>query len=284
MERLYDLYFELSNEDRLKILKRLEGGGMNVTGLARGLGLTTQECSRHLSRLSEAMLVDRNPDGLYVLTNYGRSSLRLIPSQLFLSEHKEYFNAHTLRKLPQEFVSRIGELQESDLTENVMQSFSIVESIFKNAEENVSMIHDQYLLSVLPLGVEALKRGVSLNSLEPRTKGPRRDLNPARPGYISEEDEDYLLRSWLDGNIDSRFTEAIDIFLYVSESESLVAFPLADGAFDYVGFHSMDEAPLRYCSDLFNHYFAGGETPSRQNIEEYHERRKAFHREGERVV
>ncbi len=281
MERLYDLYFELSNENRFEILKRLiEGGGMNVTGLSRGLGLTTQECSRHLSRLVEAMLVDRDQDGLYLLTNYGRSSLRLIPSQQFLSDHREYFNAHTLRKLPQEFVSRIGELKKSDLTKNVMHSFSIVESIFKNAKDQVSMIHDQYLLSILPLGVEALKRGVRLRSLEPRKKEPRRNLNPARPAYISEEDEDYLLKSWLKGNLDSRFSEAIDVFLYVSEKEALVAFPIASGAFDYIGFHSVDKVVLRYCGELFDHYFVGGEVPNRQKIEEYHERRKAFHREG----
>jgi len=159
MERLCDLYFELSNEDRLAILHKLEEDSMNVTGMARGLGITTQECSRHLSRLSDAGLVERNPGGFYGLTPYGKSSLRLIPAQRFIAEHKDYFNAHTLERLPLEFLSRIGELQGSNPTENVMVTFGLLESLFKNAEEHVSMIHDQYLLSILPLGVEALKRG-----------------------------------------------------------------------------------------------------------------------------
>jgi hypothetical protein len=116
-----------------------------------------------------------------------------------------------------EFLCSIGELQGSNPTENVMVTFDLLESLFKNAEEHVSMIHDQYLLGILPLGVEALKRGVKIRSLEPSSKEPRRDLNPVRPDYLSGEDEDYLLRSWLDGKVDSRFSDAIDLFLYVSD-------------------------------------------------------------------
>ena len=67
-ERLGDLYFELSNEDRLGILHRLRDTSMNVTRLARDLEITTQECSRHMARLSEAILVARNPEGAYSLT------------------------------------------------------------------------------------------------------------------------------------------------------------------------------------------------------------------------
>lgn len=279
MERLCDLYFELSNEDRLSILRKLEDSGMNVTGMAREIGITTQECSRHLSRLSDSGLVERNPGGFYILTQYGRASLRLIPGQRFITEHKDYFNAHTVDSLPLEFLSRIGELQGSDPMENVMVTFGLLESLFKNAEEHVSMIHDQYLLSILPLGVEALKRGVKIRSLEPSSKGPRRDLNPVRPDYLSEEDEDYLLRSWLDGRVDSRFSDAVDLFLYVSDKEALISFPLADGTFDYLGFHSTDHSARRYCSDLFDYYSEKGERPTRQSVEEYHEKRKEYHRE-----
>ena len=163
--------------------------------------------------------------------------------------------------------------------ENVMVTFGLLESLFKNAEEHVSMIHDQYLLNILPLGVEALRRGVRIRSLEPSSKEPRRDLNPVRPDYLSEEDEDYLLSSWLDGRVDSRFSVAIDLFLYVTDKEALIAFPLTNGGFDYLGFHSTGQSARRFCSDLFDYYSEKGERPSRQRVEEHHERRKAYHRE-----
>jgi predicted transcriptional regulator len=284
MERLCDLYFELSNDDRLTILYKLGEDKMNVTGIARELEITTQECSRHLSRLSDAELVVRDPGGTYGLTQYGRSSLRMIPGQRFIAEHRDYFNAHTLEKLPSEFVCRIGELRRSDPTTNVMVTFGVVESLFKNAEEHVRMIHDQYLPSILPLGVGALKRGAKLMSLEPRAKESHRNLNRARPTYIDEDDEDYLMRAWLDGKVDSRFSDAVDVFLYVSEKEAFIAFPLGDGSFDYLGFSSTDQAMRRFCSDVFDFYFEKGETPTRESIEEYTEFRKGYHRERENAV
>ena len=42
MERLCDLYFEFSNEDRLSILHKLEDNGMNVTGMTREIGISIQ--------------------------------------------------------------------------------------------------------------------------------------------------------------------------------------------------------------------------------------------------
>ena len=278
MERLCELYFEISNEDRLGILYGLEEKRNNVTGIARELDLTTQECSRHLSRLQEAGLVARNPEGLYDLSQYGRSFLRLIPGQRFIAEHGDYFSAHTLDGLPSEFVSRIGELRGSETIDNVMVAFSFVESIFKNAGEFLVMIHDQYLPSILPLGVEALKRDVKFRSVELKKKKPGRSLDPIRPDYITEEDEEYFIQAWIDGKVKPRFSETVEVFLYLTEKEALIAFPLVDGAFDYTGFTSRDPAMREYCQDLFDYYWERGEDPPRDGVEERHELRKTFHR------
>jgi predicted transcriptional regulator len=279
MERLGDLYFELSNEDRLEILHKLRDNPMNVTRLARELEITTQECSRHMARLSEALLVARNPDGAYALTPYGRLSLRLLTSQSFVAEHRDYFNAHSLGVHPQELVARIGELGEGKPTGNVMVTFSLVEKIMKEAEEYILMIHDQYLLTILPLCVSALKRGVRLRSVELESRGHRRNLNPERPEYISEEDEDFFMEAWKEETGKSRFIEDIDVFLYANEKEAVIAFPLAAGGFDYLGFSSTDSAFIKYCVDFFNHYFELGEPPSRERVLSVYEIRKAIHEE-----
>jgi predicted transcriptional regulator len=279
MERLGDLYFELSNEDRLEILHRLRSNHMNVTRLARELEITTQECSRHMSRLSEALLVARDPDGAYTLTPYGHLSLRLLTSQSFVAEHRDYFNAHSLNVHPQELVARIGELEESKPTGNVMVTFSLVEKIMKEAEEYILMIHDQYLLTILPLCVSAMKRGVSLRTVELESRGDRRNLNPERPEYISEEDEDFFMEAWKEEIGKARFIEDIDVFLYANEKEAVIAFPLTEGGFDYLGFSSTDPAFIKYCSDTFNHYFELGKPPSRERVLSVYETRKAFHEE-----
>jgi DNA-binding transcriptional ArsR family regulator len=76
LERLCDVTFELSNEDRLRILQELEGEAMIVTGLSNRLGLTNQEVSRHLSRLGDVGLTTKAPDSQYSLASFGRLMLR----------------------------------------------------------------------------------------------------------------------------------------------------------------------------------------------------------------
>ena len=41
LEDLCDLFFELSNEDRMRILRELQKGSVNITGLSRALDVST---------------------------------------------------------------------------------------------------------------------------------------------------------------------------------------------------------------------------------------------------
>lgn len=277
MERLCDLYFEFSNEDRLKILHKLEESNLNISTLARELEMSTQECSRHMTRLSESRLVKKDSDGLYHLTQYGRLSLVLISGQRFVAKYRDYFNAHTLKRLPLEFVSRIGEMRGSELTPSVMVTFSLIESLFMKAEDHVWVMHDRYLLNILPLSAKALRRGVRIRTLDTVPKEP--SLDQARPTYIDDADEKLFIKAWHDGELEVRKSDTIDLFLYVSEREAVIAFPLADGSFDYLGFHSGDQVMLSYCRDLFDFYYEKGVDPPRDLAEELHEKRLQYHRE-----
>jgi len=288
MERLCDLYFELSNEERLKILYNLREKNMNITSLAQKMDTTTQECSRHISRLAEFNLIQKNADRTYSLTPYGQLTLRLISGHQFTSIHQEYFNTHSLDDLPTRIVSRIHELDHSRFTQDLWVTFSLLESLFKEAEEYIWMIHDQYLLSILPLGVEALKRGVKFRSIDPMNREKGRRLDPERPDYVTEEDENYLLEAWKKGTLEIRLSKAIRVFLYVTEKKAIVAFPLIDGTFDYTGFITDRPDGLRLCRDIFEYYWSMGSSPTQDRVLESHKTRiqyqeglekKAHHRD-----
>jgi predicted transcriptional regulator len=279
VESLCDIFFELSNEDRLEILFKLQEDHMKVTTLSRRLEITTQECSRHIARLSEAKLVEKDPEGFFGLTQYGRASLRLIPSWRFISEHSDYFNAHSLEKIPSELVCRIGELRESTPTENVMVTFHIVESLIRNAEEHVWLMHDQYILNTLPLLRERLEKGVTFRTFEPRAREPRRSLDPMRPHYIDEDDELFFMKVWESGQVSTKFSDDIEAFLYVSEKEAVIAFPLSEGGFDYLGFYSKDPSILRFCRDLFDSYWEKGVPLTRERGMRVLELRKKYYEE-----
>jgi len=282
LERLCDLYFELSNEERLNILHSLREENMNITSLAQRIDVTMQECSRHTSRLSDIGLVQKNPDGAYSLTPYGRLTLHLIPGQLFASTHHRYFNTHTLDHLPSGLVSRINELSDSRFTQDVWVTFSLLESLFKEAEDYVWMIHDQYLLNILPLGVEALRRGVRFRSIDPESKEEHRRLDAERPGYIAAEDEEYLLQAYREGRLEIRLAEAIQVFLYVTERRAIVAFPLVEGSFDYVGFATESPDGLSLCREIFEHYWSKGSPPTQDRVQESHRTRMQHQKEAEK--
>ena len=101
MENLCDLLFELSNEDRLRILHQLNKEAMNVTTLSKALGLTTQESSRHVSRLGEVGLTQKDVDGFHHISPYGKLILKQLPGLAFTSQHRDYFTTHSLEHLPQ---------------------------------------------------------------------------------------------------------------------------------------------------------------------------------------
>jgi predicted transcriptional regulator len=91
MEKLYNLLFELSNEDRLMILLQLKEKPAKIANLSRKLNFTVQETSRNISRLNEANLIKRRGDGSFQLTAYGENTLNLLPGFEFLSKHVDYF-------------------------------------------------------------------------------------------------------------------------------------------------------------------------------------------------
>jgi len=279
LERLSDLLFELSNEDRLGIMFRLREGPMRVTPLARELEITNQECSRHAARLSGAGLVEKDPEGFFDLTPFGRVSLRLLPGWIFVSEYNDYFNTHSLETLPPRLVSRIGELRGSVYTENVMVTFDVLETIVREAEEYVWLIHDQYLLNTLPLFKAGLERGIKMRTVEPRVRKPERILDPMRPEYIEEGDEEFFMHAWESGQVSTVLPDEIDAFLYLSEKEAVLAFPLREGGFDYVGFTSRDTGMLGFCRDLFEFYFETGEPLTMERGLRRLEERKKFHQE-----
>ena len=276
MERLCDLYFELSNEERLKILHNIREKNMNITALAQTVDITTQECSRHIARLSDFNLIQRNNDRTFSITPYGDLTLRLILGQQFASRYQDYFNTHSLDDLPSRIVSRIHELDQSRFTQDIWLTFSLLENLFKEAEEYIWMIHDQYLLSILPLGVEAIKRGVKFKSIDPMSKAENRKLDTERPDYVTGEDEKYLLESWKAGNLEIRLSESIKVFLYVTEKNAILAFPLIDGSFDYTGFVTDRPDGLQLCRDIFEYYWSQSSPPTQENIMESHNKRMQY--------
>jgi len=252
LERLGDLLFEVSNEDRLRILNKLDEKPLKITNLSRELDLTNQECSRHVTRLGDVGLTMKDADGFHRLTFYGELVLRMVPGLAFVSEHGDYFRSHSLEMIPQEFVTRIGELKGSSYVDDVMVVFHNVERIILDAEEYVWRLTDRYLMTALDELEEAVKKGVEVRLLEPRDIVFPPGWNGAGP--VIEE-------ATTRGQFLNRLLERTDVFIAMSEKEVAgISFPLRGGRFDYFGFHANDERSHRWCKELFQHYWERSES------------------------
>jgi len=91
MERLSNLFFELSHEDRLEILSMLMDSSIKLTKISSEMDISSQEVYRHLSRLVDSGLVSKTPEGDYKITSYGSQTMKLVPGYDFFTKHSAYF-------------------------------------------------------------------------------------------------------------------------------------------------------------------------------------------------
>ena len=253
MENLCKLLFELSNQDRLRILRQIGKEAMNVTNLSKALDLTTQESSRHLSRLNEVGLTVKDVNGFHHVSPLGKLVLKQLPGLEFVSKHTDYFTTHSLDRLPLEFVSRLGDLSDATYIDDIMTGFYAAEKMIREAEEYIWQINDQYLMSTMPLVREALDRGVKIWQIEAKHIVPPPELDD---DYFRGKDVQAFNRARTNGLLEERVLERLEIYLHMSEKEvAALAFPTQGGKFDYLGFTSKDEQAHKWCRDVFHYYW-----------------------------
>ena len=250
-EELLRLHFELSNRTRVELLRTLLRQPLNIAGLSKEHGLTHQSCGKHLSRLIEVNLIDRDPEGLISITDYGMNILHLMEAPMFLSNNREYFSKHTLTGLPSEYIHRIGELNEAEFVDDVMLVFNNIVKMYNDAEEYVYRITDRYLMLTVNGSLRALERGV-----------PQKIIDPTRfPSPPNFDDVLPFEQYWRKGLFEMKHLPCLDVFLAMSEKcVCALSFPDPDGRFAYYGYMSEDIRVHKWCLDLFNHYWGMAES------------------------
>jgi len=204
----HDLLFEMSNENRYGVLLILQKQAKRITELTREMKLTTTEVRRHVTRLAEVGLIQRDIDGYYHLTPYGETSLLLFQEFIFLSSDREYFQTHTLSKIPTGFVKQVGELSASTNLNDAMDFLRHSENLLKESKEYVWLLVDQFPMYSLSSIVEAIERGVQFRIIEPR----ERALNPDIESMTSEETQ-ALSRARQTSLVDQRMVDEVNVYL-----------------------------------------------------------------------
>ena len=241
---LYELFFELSNEDRVNILFLLQREHLNLTSISTRLELRNQEASRHLSRLEDSRLVIKNTDGTYQTTPFAELILKKQEEIKFLLEHRDYFNSHSLDGLPSDLVANLGVLANSDYIDDTLIALQVVKKIVDESEAYLYRLSDQFLMVLIDPIVAATNRGINYYFIySADIKVPPDATDTVR------------LRGARDrGNFFSYTHANVSAFMVMSEKEVILAFPKLDGSYDYTGFHSTNAEVLRWCKELYEHH------------------------------
>ena len=239
MEALCDLLFEMSNEDRLKILLELEKGPKNLTRIAKNSDSTNQGTSRNIARLIQTSLITKNPDGDYILTPYGSVSLRLLSSYEFLSRNRQHFLSHDVSVLPYQFINRLGELSSSSFQGDFITNYVLEGEMAKQAEKYVYSMGDQFNVHSPPIIAEKLKLGVEFRSIFPETVVPPPGFRPA-------------------AGVDRRLLPKVQVGIMMTDKKAMFGLPTLDGKMDGEHFVSVDPKFRMWCLDLFNYYWDQG--------------------------
>ena len=250
MERLSNLFFELSHENRLEILGMLMSGPIKLTHIASKMDNSSQEAHRHLSRLLLAGLVMKTPEGDYKITSFGSQVMRLVPGYHFLIKNSEYFMTRDLSLIPDNFMARVGELSEAVLVNDVMVTILDTEVMLMEAEEYACLMSNQMVMSLYEPLLAASDRGVTTKVMRPKGWRLTDDVvEKVGIGILRE-----ITKHIYQGNITQKELSVIPAFMAYSEKQvAALSFARLDGGIDYLGFKADDEKTCNWCHDLFDY-------------------------------
>jgi predicted transcriptional regulator len=248
LEHLAELLFILASIDRLMLLSEIAIEKRRLSQLSTKLSATPQETSKHLTRLRDAKLIEKDSDGFFGLSAFGKIIVNLLPSIRFLTQNREYFLSHDISSLPPEFIERIGELKESGYAGRVGSILAHTQQVVKEAERYIWLMADH------PLGGEEYVSGSG--KLESSTV-TWRVIVPA------DNSMDWTrLRTSAGthkGRIEYRLIEdPSDIKAGIALNEKIagLTFPDTTGKLDFNGgFRSSNPIFCKWCQDLFEFHW-----------------------------
>jgi predicted transcriptional regulator len=245
LEHLAELLFILASVDRLTLLSETAIGKRRLSQLTTKLSATPPETSKHLMRLRDANLIEKDSDGFFSLTDFGRVTVNLIPSLRFLTQNKDYFLSHHISSFPLEFIERLGELQEGQYGEKVGPILAHAKQVVQDAEEYIWLMSDHTL--------EGQRYLTGSGKLESSSTVTWRIIVPA------DNSIDWIrLRRSVGthkGRIEYHLMEDpndIKAGMALNEKIAGVTFPNTTGKLDFnSGFRSSNPLFRKWCQDLF---------------------------------
>jgi len=267
--KINDIFFELANEFRYKLLKEIFNKPCRNSYLSKKLNLPGSEITRHLKRLAKYNLIIKKTDNKYYITKFGTLIVNDLKYFEFLTKFDNFLNTHNIEFIPQHIKMEMGKILNAKLLINTMENIELWSQIIKGAKNYIWAITDQLQYSIIPiiqqkittqkleiksiLGSNLLKKLVYTDEWEIYIKGPK-------PQIFQEL---YKLLKIPD-NI--RKINKIELSLIITESEGIIFFSNNKGI-DYSEciYSKNDPDFIEWTTDLFKYFW---DTADKMSIDE----------------
>ena len=216
------IFFELGSTQRIAILYKIAEVKCNLARLSKDLGCTMPEIRRNIIRLTNSGLVDRESNGTFFLTTFGKTILDQIPTLDFLSRNKDYFSDHTFSALPSKFMRRIGSLSNSQLISGLVSVDERLNDIYDRSKEYVYAMIPEVPIDLIESIVARLKKVENKNFrfsyiLHTHAMVPKR-----RKQLLEALGFDELLKN---GTVERKMVNSLLIGVVLNNEQACVMFP-----------------------------------------------------------
>jgi predicted transcriptional regulator len=215
-------FFELGSAQRIAILFKIAEVRCNLAKLSKDLGCTMPEVRRNIIRLTSSGLVERESNGTFFLTTFGKTILEQIPTIDFLSRNKDYFSDHTFSPLPLKFIRRIGSLSNSKLISGLVSIDERLKDIYNRSQEYVYAMIPEVPIDLIESIVARLKK-VENKGFRFSYILPTHAIVPKRRKEMLEAlGFDELLRK---GIVERKMVNSLPVGVALNDKEACVMFP-----------------------------------------------------------
>ena len=252
-ENASENFLELSSHQRLQILFELLENKAKASIMAKKLQATNQEIHRNFLRLEDSGFIARNKDGTYSLSTYGKTMCAQVPTLVFLSKNKKFFETHTFGGIPQKFVLRVGQLSSAQHVKSVTKVLEVWRSIFENSKKYVYGILVEEPLELIEPIIKKAKSGVNVKSVfSDETQVPK-----DRKKILDKLGLDELIQK---KKIERKMKKDVKTVVVLNEKEACVSFPNHEGETNITEtFYGSNATFHEWCLDYFRYVWFGSD-------------------------
>jgi predicted transcriptional regulator len=185
------------------------------------------------------MLVQRQPDGTFTLTQYGKLVLQISTSFDLISKHRQYFSTHNSVVIPPKFLHRLGEFAKADLQMDTIEVFNKSAKWFTEAKRYIWAAGEGTIPEhMIPVMNQLAKQGIEFKMLIPMEL---LSAGASQPKTLR--------------NLEMRGISEIPAIIALTEKMAGVCFRQIGGRMDYAGFFGGDPVFHDWVKDLFLYYW-----------------------------